>query len=125
SEQFELGVKGGAESAEWSAAAFDIRRPLYGDISPGGLCGDVQCTRGLVGNERHQGVEASLAWRSGAWGVRAGAQWVHARIEAPGDPTQDGKRPTNVPAVTARVQADWLVPWAIAAGGGLRLLAAG
>ena len=124
SRQFEVGVKGGAEHAEWNAAAFDIRRPLFGDISPGGQCGVVQCTRGLVGEQRHQGVEGSLAWRGGAWGVRAGAQWLHARVEVPGDPTQDGKKPTNVPAVTARVQADWQVPQVIA-GGGLRLLAAG
>ena len=124
SRQFEVGAKGGAENAEWSAAAFDIRRPLFGDIaSAGGPCGVVQCTRGLVGEQRHQGVEGSLAWRGGAWGVRAGAQWLHARVEVPSDPTQDGKKPTNVPAVTARLQGDWQVP-AIAAGG-LRLLAAG
>ena len=124
SRQIEIGVKGGVENAEWSAAAFDIRRPLFGDIaSAGGPCGVVQCTRGLVGNQRHQGVEGSLAWRGDAWGVRAGAQWLHARVESPNDPAQDGKKPTNVPALTARLQGDWQVP-AIAAGG-LRLLAAG
>jgi iron complex outermembrane receptor protein len=123
SRQVEVGVKGGAENAEWSAAAFDIRRPLFGDISPGGQCGDVQCTRGLVGNQRHQGVEGSLAWRGGAWGVRAGAQWLHARVEVPSDPTQDGKKPTNVPAVTARLQGDWQCRRSHR--GGLRLLAAG
>ena len=41
----------------------------------------------------------------------------------PGDPTLDGKKPTNVPAVTARLQGDWQLP--AIAGGGLRLLAAG
>ena len=86
SRQIEVGVKGGAEHAEWSAAAFDIRRPLFGDIATGGPCGVVQCTRGLVGNQRHQGVEGSLAWRGGAWGVRAGAQWLHARVETPERP---------------------------------------
>ncbi|HEX7442027.1 MAG TPA: TonB-dependent receptor, partial [Caldimonas sp.] len=123
SRQVEVGVKGGAEHAEWSAAAFDIRHPLFGDIATGGPCGIVQCTRGLVGSQRHQGVEGSLAWRGGSWGVRAGAQWLHARVEVPSDPTQDGKRPTNVPTVTARLQADWQLP--VLAGGGLRLLAAG
>jgi len=124
SRQFEVGTKGGAENAEWSAAAFDIRRPLFGDIpSAAGACGVVQCTRGLVGEQRHQGVEGSLAWRGGAWGVRAGAQWLHARVENPNDPTLDGKKPTNVPAVTARLQGDWQLP--AIAGGGLRLLAAG
>ena len=120
SRQVELGVKGGTESAEWSAAAFDIRKPRFGDI---GTCSPTQCTRGLVGSERHRGIEGSAAWRAGAWGVRAGAQWLHARMETPDDPSSDGKRPTNVPAVTARVQADWQVPMAMA-GGGVRLLAA-
>jgi len=123
SRQIEVGVKGGAENADWSAAAFDIRRPLFGDISTGGQCGDVQCTRGLVGEQRHQGMEGSLTWRGGTWGVRAGAQWLHARIESPGDPMLDGKKPTNVPAVTARLQGDWQLP--AVAGGALRLLAAG
>ncbi len=125
SRQIEVGVKGIADHAEWSAAAFDIRRPLFGDIAIGGPCGIVQCTRGLVGGQRHRGVEGNLSWRDGAWGVRAGAQWLHARVENPGDPTQDGKRPTNVPAVTARLQADWQVPGrASISSGGLRLLAA-
>ena len=120
SRQLEVGVKGGGERAEWSAAAFDIRRPLYGDIALG-ACGVVQCTRGLVGRQRHRGVEGSLGWRDGAWSVRAGAQWLHARVEAPTDPTLDGKRPTNVPAVTARVQAEWQPAPLF----GLRLLVAG
>jgi iron complex outermembrane receptor protein len=106
SRQIEVGLKGGGERTEWSAAAFDIRRPLFGDVETTGPCGVVQCTRGLVGNQRHKGVEGSLAWRGGAWGLRAGAQWLRARVEAPGDPTIDGKRPTNVPAVTARLQAE-------------------
>ena len=119
--QVEVGIKGGSERAEWSAAAFDIRRPLYGDIAEGGACGVVTCTRGLVGNQRHRGVEGSVGWRDGAWGVRAGAQWLRARVEDPNDATLDGKRPANVPAVTARLQADWQ-PASLA---GLRLLAAG
>jgi iron complex outermembrane receptor protein len=107
SRQLEVGIKGGAERTEWSAAAFDIRRPLFGDIAAtAGPCGTVPCTRGLVGAQRHRGVEGSLAWRSNAWGLRAGAQWLHARVEAPGNAAIDGKRPTNVPAITARLQAD-------------------
>ena len=121
SRQVEVGVKGGGERLDWNAAAFDIRRPLYGDIALGGACGVVQCMRGLVGSQRHRGVEASLGWRDGAWGMRAGAQWLRARVEDPTDPALDGKRPTNVPAVTARLQADWQ-PAALA---GLRLLVAG
>ena len=118
SRQLELGVKGAAQRAEWSAAAFDIQRPLFGDI---GTCGPSQCTRGLIGEQRHRGVEGSVGWRADAWGIRAGAQWLHARIEGTGDPTQDGKKPTNVPEVSARVQGDVAVP----SLAGLRLLAAG
>ncbi len=121
SRQIEVGIKGGSERVEWNAAAFDIRRPLYGDIAEGGACGVVPCTRGLVGHQRHRGVEGSVGWRDGAWGARAGAQWLRARVADPGDATLDGKRPTNVPAVTARLQADWQ-PASLA---GLRLLAAG
>ena len=118
SRQVELGIKGGALRAEWSATAFDIRRPLFGDI---GTCGPAQCTRGLVGEQRHRGVEGSIGWRADAWGVRAGAQWLRARVENPTDPTLDGKKPTNVPEVSARVQGDV----AISGVAGLRLLAAG
>ena len=118
STQWEVGFKGGAGAAEWSAAAFDIRRPLFGDI---GSCGPLPCTRGLVGEQRHRGVEGSIGWQAGAWGLRGGAQWLHARVANPADPTSDGKRPPNVPAVTARVQAEYRPP----AVAGLRLLAAG
>ena len=118
SRQIEVGIKGGAGRAEWTAAAFDIRHPRFDDI---GQCGPTQCTRGLVGSQRHRGVEGSLAWRAGAWGLRVGAQWLHARLETPDKPELDGTRPTNVPSRTARLQADYQ-PTALA---GLRLLVAG
>jgi len=123
SRQVEVGAKGGGERVEWNAAAFDILHPRYGDIATAGPCGVAQCTRGLVGNDHHRGVEGSLAWHAGTWGLRAGAQWLHARMEVPGDPTLDAKKPTNVPALTARLQGDWQLP--AIAGGGVRLLAAG
>ncbi|HEY2559925.1 MAG TPA: TonB-dependent siderophore receptor [Caldimonas sp.] len=118
SEQWEVGAKGATGRVEWAAAAFDIRRPLFGDI---GTCGPLPCTRGLVGDQRHRGAEGSIGWNASTWGVRAGAQWLHARIENADDPSTDGKRPTNVPAFTARIQAE-LRPAAIT---GLHLLAAG
>ena len=73
SRQVEVGVKGGVGRVEWTAAAFDIRRPLYGDI---GDCNS-SCTRALIGTQRHKGVEGSLAWRDGAWGARAAGQWLN------------------------------------------------
>ena len=117
SRQVEIGMKGGGERTEWTAAAFDIRRPLFGDIAAAGECGIVQCTRGLVGSQRHRGVEGGVAWRNATWAVHAGAQWLRARVEAPGDPMLNGKRPTNVPNLTARLHAEH----ALAALPGLRL----
>ena len=118
SRQYEIGIKGGGGRSEWSAAAFDIRRPLFGDV---GDCLLVQCTRAIVGDQRHRGVEGSIAWHRGAWGARAGAQWLRARVEVPTDPVVDGKRPTNVPAFTARAEVDYRPPQLA----GLRLLVAG
>ncbi len=108
STQAEIGIRGGGEQLEWSVALFDIRQPLFGDLP---ACGDADasCTRALLGSQRHRGVEASGAWRGGAWEVRGSAQWLHARVEGQGDPALDGKRPTNVPALSARLQAGYAV----------------
>ncbi|MEO7055825.1 MAG: TonB-dependent siderophore receptor [Caldimonas sp.] len=111
SRQVEIGVKGSSVHAEWSIAAFDIARPRFDDI---GTCMSApdepaDCTRGLVGTERHRGVEASGAWRSGAWSVQGGAQWLHARNEGLQDAALDGRRPTNVPALSGRLLAGYVV----------------
>ena len=74
-----------------------------------------------MGRELDRGVEGSLAWRGGEWDLRAGAQWLRARVDTPNDPVRDGKRPTNVPATTVRLQAGWQ-PAALA---GLRMHASG
>jgi iron complex outermembrane receptor protein len=108
SRQTEVGFKGGSERLEWSLAAFDIRRPLFGDL---GACDvDASCERTLVGTQRHRGVEAQAAWRDSGWDLHAGVQWLHARVEGVQDPSLDGKRPTNVPALTLRLRASYAVP---------------
>ncbi len=104
SRQVELGAKGSAGDAEWNAALFDMRRPLFADI---GTCDvDLSCTRQADGEQRHRGVEASVAARLDAWTLRAGAQWLRARVEGAADPARNGKEPTNVPARTLKLQAD-------------------
>ena len=108
SRQTEVGFKSDGERLEWSIAAFDIKRPLFGDL---GACDvDASCERALVGTQRHRGLEAQAAWRDAGWDLRAGMQWLHARVEGVHDPTLDGKRPTNVPALTLRLQASYAVP---------------
>ncbi len=111
SRQVEIGLKGGSDRLEWSLAAFDIEQPRFDDI---GACvavpGDPpDCTRGLAGTQRHRGVEAGGAWREGGLELRGGAQWLQARLEDTPNPALDGKRPTNVPALTLRMQARYAV----------------
>jgi iron complex outermembrane receptor protein len=104
SRQWELGLKGGSDAAEWGAALFDIRRPLFADI---GSCDvDLSCTRQADGDQRHRGLEASLAARLHAWTLRAGAQWLRARVAGTSNPLLEGNEPTNVPARTLKLQAD-------------------
>jgi iron complex outermembrane receptor protein len=103
SRQTEIGLKGASEAFEWNVAAFDIRRAQTNDF---GTCDtDNTCTTRLDGTAHHRGVEASAGWHIGAWTLRGGAQWLHARIEGSELATVDGKEPTNVPARTLKLQA--------------------
>lgn len=107
SRQAEFGLKGSGGQTEWSAALFDIRRPLFADL---GTCDvDNSCVRQADGEQHHRGVEGNLATRLGAWTLRAGAQWLRARVNGVSDPAVDGKEPTNVPARTLKLQADYRV----------------
>ena len=123
SRQIEIGLKGGdRQRSSGALAAFDIRRPLFGDI---GACDRAtrSCTRGL--DRRRSATAASRrsgAWRGGAWGVRGGAQWLHARVEDSRATRRStaSSRPTCPPS-RLRLQATGSVP----ALAGLRLLAAG
>ena len=122
SRQTEIGIKGGTERATFHVAAFDIARPRFDDVGPCTATLDTDtpdCTRGLVGTERHRGLEANGTWTGGAWSAQAGVQWLHARNEGLQDPTVDGKRPTNVPAISAR----FLAGYAVAAVPGLAVQA--
>ena len=112
SRQLEIGLKGGGDRLEWNLAAFDISKPRFDDI---GTCvagpGDpADCTRVLAGAQRHRGIEAGGAWRQGGLELRGGGQWLQALVEDPPDASLDGKRPTNVPALTLRLQASYAVP---------------
>jgi iron complex outermembrane receptor protein len=107
SRQSEVGIKGSNALAEWSAAFFDIRRPLFADLGSCNL--DNSCIRQADGEQHHRGVEASVTTRLDAWTLRAGAQWLRARVEGVSNPAVDGQEPTNVPARTLKLQADYRV----------------
>jgi len=108
SRQVEVGLKGSSERFEWNLAWFDIKRPLFVDI---GSCDvDNSCMRQVDGSAHHQGVEASGTVRDGAWTVQAGTQWLKARVEDSATPSNNGLEPTNVPALTLKLQASYAVP---------------
>ncbi len=105
SRQAEIGLKGATAAFEWNIAAFDIRRPRTGDF---GSCDvDNSCETHLDGIDRHRGLEASAGWRSGAWSLQGGAQWLRARVEGSAVASVDGKQPTNVPARTLKAQVGY------------------
>lgn len=110
SRQSEIGLKFERQELRWALAAFDIRRPVYGDL---GECGDTDpsdCTRGLDGNARHRGLEASAETRLGAWTLAGSAMWLHARREDATNVALNGTRPANVPERSARAFVGYDVP---------------
>jgi iron complex outermembrane receptor protein len=121
SRQTEVGWKGQAGDLQWGLAWFDIVRPQFGDIDSS--CDDTNTdacvTHALDGTSRHRGVEATADWHRGPWSLQGGAQWLHARRAGSVDDTVNGKRPTNVPAHTLRLQA----AYDVAAVAGLNLQA--
>jgi iron complex outermembrane recepter protein len=103
SRQWEVGVKGADDLFEWGLAGFEIVRPLFADI---GTCdADLTCERRVDGVARHRGIDANAAFRSGAWLLRGGLQWLHARRAGSRLAANNGLLPTNVPATTLRLQA--------------------
>lgn len=104
SRQLEGGVKHAHDGTEWSVVGFRIQRPLAADI---GTCDvDASCERRIDGDVRHQGVEAALAHRAGAWRWQASAMWLDAARQGASDPALNGLRPTNVAARSLRAQLD-------------------
>jgi iron complex outermembrane receptor protein len=113
SKQAEIGFKGSSHAWTWQADAFDIRRPMTNldacdlGTAPGGLC-----TGGFDGIAHHRGIEAAVQWTGTQWRAGANAMLLRARREGSVEtPELNGKRPTNVPAVTTRAWAALRVPY--------------
>jgi iron complex outermembrane receptor protein len=106
SQQVELGLKVGTANANWGLALFQIERPAWSDI-----CNSTQdsCTRTEDGDARHRGAEANAAWRAGAWSFQGGLQALQARRRDSAKPQINGKRPTNVPDRTLKLQTRYQV----------------
>ncbi|MBS0448588.1 MAG: TonB-dependent siderophore receptor [Proteobacteria bacterium] len=123
SRQFEIGIKQSLEKFDWGLAWFDINRPQFNDIGatctgnasgPDGNCLETR----LDGHAHHTGVEANARWSVDALTLRASAMWLNASLhDSVSDPSLDGKRPTNVPSQSLRLDA----AYALAAVPGLTL----
>ncbi len=105
SRQAEIGLKGASEAFEWSLAWFDIERPQFVDVGSCSITVGGSCTTQLDGSAHHRGVEATGGWHRGAWTLRGGTQWLHARREGSQTASNNGLEPTNVPALTLKLQA--------------------
>ncbi len=98
SRQIEVGLKGDIDNLSWTLAAFDIDRPTVTDDGENFV---------IDGTQRHRGLEASLAWRSGPFELNASAMALRASREGAQDVSQNGLNPTNVPERTAKLQAGY------------------
>jgi iron complex outermembrane receptor protein len=108
SRQTEVGVKGQDAGIRWSAALFNISRPLFADA--GSCSGDSTCTRQVDGDARHRGLELAAGTQAGAWTLDAGLTLLDAkRRNATIDPTLNGKRPINVPSQILRASVAYRV----------------
>jgi iron complex outermembrane receptor protein len=117
SHQTELGYKQSTPILDWRVAAFDIVRPEWRDT---GSCDVAQsCLERADGTSRHTGLEAEAEWRSGAYSLRGSAMALRARRAGSTDGSLNGKRPTNVPATSLKLQGAYNV----AALPGLAILA--
>ncbi len=102
SHQVEAGYKQSGRTLDWRVAGFDIERPEWRDI---GTCDTAaSCVKRADGSSRHTGVEAEAEWRSGALSLRGSAMALRARRDSSADASLNGKRPTNVPASSLKLQ---------------------
>lgn len=112
SRQFELGIKGELAQIHWSAAWFDITRPMFGDLGSCDTTGT--CTRQLDGTAKHRGLELTAGTPAPAavqpWHVDGGVTLINARRQgSTATPTVNGLSPTNVPDWILRLNASYKI----------------
>lgn len=95
SRQFEIGAKGRFDNGSWNLAWFDIDRPAATDTGSEYF---------IDGSWRHRGLEASLAYAIGRWTLQGSGQFLNAERQGGQDPSANGKKPTNVPERTLKLQ---------------------
>jgi iron complex outermembrane receptor protein len=113
SRQFELGFKQTGEQLSWGVDWFDIQQPQYDDVTAGcDANGDPCTTTQLDGTQHNRGLEMNLHWAAGPWRLLASAMALRSQISGNSDPAIDGKRPTNVPGQTVKLNGSYeLAAW--------------
>jgi iron complex outermembrane recepter protein len=106
SRQVELGYKGQWQQTFLSLNAFVIKRPQGEFITDGTGATRYQ----LDGVARHQGLEATVSHKMGAWQFDGGTMWLKARREGSQLATVNGKAPANVPDHTVRLATQYRLP---------------
>ena len=109
SRQWELGVKGGADSLGWQAALFTITRPVS-NLDACARLFITPCLGQYDGDQQHRGLELSGNWAQGALRLDGGVTLLHAqRRGSMAEPSTNGQRPVNVPEFVLRANASWQV----------------
>lgn len=103
SQQYEIGLKAGSNTVDWSVNWFDVNRPKWRDF---GECSDSKpgsCVRRADGQAHHQGLEAQADLKWGSGGVIASAMKLKARRSGSAEASLNGLKPENVPETTLRL----------------------
>lgn len=104
SKQYEIGIKAGSNTVDWSVSWFDITRPSWRDV---GRCDSTanSCTRLIDGEAHHRGLEAQadLKWSGG--GLVASAMKLKARRQGSAELLFNGLKPANVAETTLKLHA--------------------
>jgi len=104
SSQWEFGLKGGDAALGWQLALFQIKRPMTNfDF----CLRTFSCAIGEYdGRAVHRGLEAQANWARGPWQLSGGVMLLDAKREGSVyEPTNNGRRPANVPAHVLRATA--------------------
>jgi iron complex outermembrane recepter protein len=112
SKQFEVGIKGALDQVRWSAAYFDITRPMFGDL--GSCSKTATCTRQVDGSAKHTGLELTASTPAAnatqPWHLNGGVTLINAKRDGSTiDASQNGLRPTNVPDWVLRLNAAYKI----------------
>lgn len=104
SKQWEVGLKSGSRTVDWSINYFDIRKPATRDLALV-VNGEDRLESRADGRQNHRGVEAQadLKWTGG--GLMGSAMKLRARRDGSTDATLNGLKPTNVPETVIKLQA--------------------